>query len=363
MASPISAMPDGPSIKLVKLAVHVLNNAKESSEPILSDKECQITPEINDFFVAHTQNSIVDDNSKRAVFSSDDAIVKVSCARVFERASRFIASSRKLAEALFTPMRQTRSISPGDLAVCLCSAEDAAGKFVRSGPFIGVFKMDLTSAFTHIIRKSGEEIAIQIKPQGNVLPSPKQRLQKCVFIRPSRADQYDMIILDNQIAHLHDSAGVANFFSRTFLQAELWQSDRDKTRLFRSLTAQWIKDHYDELSPDQADTVTKGARQAILSDAPVHLREFAHVLIPSEPLRQNYLQYLRDNRLEDVQFSADQQYAQQATKRKRYKAEGGLTVSGDADEFDRLVSFNPVKDAQNRFTITIKTTRWIEEAK
>jgi hypothetical protein len=359
----MSPIEDGPTIKLAKLAVHILNNTTETSGPTLSDKECEITSEINDFFVAHMQNSIVDDNSKRAVFSCADAVVKVSCARVFERASRFIAGSRKMAEALFAPMRQNRTISPGDLAVCLCSAENALDQFVRNGQFIGIFKMDLTSAFTHIIRKSGDEIAIQIRPQGNVLPSPKQRLQKCVLIRPSQADQYDMIILDNQIAHLHDAAGVANFFSRTFLQAELWLSDRDKTRLFRSLTAQWIKQHYDELSPDQADAVTKGSRLAILSDAPVHLREFANVLIPSEPLRHNYLQFLRDNRLEDVQFSADQQYAQQATKRKKYKAEGGLTVSGDADEFDRLVTINPEKDAQNRFTITIKTTRWIEDAK
>jgi len=223
--------------------------------------------------------------------------------------------------------------------------------------------MDLTSAFTHVIRKSADEVAVQIKPQENVLPSPKQRLQKCVFIRPSQAGQYDMIILDNQIVHLHDAAGVANFFSRTFLQAELWQSDRDKTRLFRSLTAQWIKKHYDELLPDQADTITNGARQAILSDTPINLREFANVLIPSESLRQNYSQFLRDNRLEDAEFTPDKQYARQATKRRKYKAEGGLTVSGDADEFDQLVTVNPDRDAQNRFTITIKTTRWIEEPK
>jgi hypothetical protein len=356
-------MPDGATIKLVKLAIHILDNTKDSPEPTLSDKECEITPEINDFFVAHTRNSIVDDNSKRAVFSRPDAIVKTSSERIFERTSRFLASSKRMAEALFTPMRQTRSISAGDLAVCLCTAENADGQFVSNGHFIGIFKMDLTSAFTHVIRKSGDEVTIQIKPQDNVLPSPKQRLQKCVFIRQSQANQYDMIILDNQIAHLHDAVGVANFFSRTFLQAELWQTDRDKTRLFRSLTAQWIKQHYDEFLPDQADTLTSGARQAILSDAPINLRQFSNVLIPNEPLRLNYLQFLRDNRLEDAEFSPDKQYAQQVTKRRKYKAEGGLTVSGDADEFYQLVTVNNERDAQNRFTITIKTTRWIEEPK
>ena len=146
-------MQEGATIQLVKLAIHVLDNTGASSEPVLSDKECEITPEINDFFVAHTQNSIVDDNSKRAVFTRPDAVVKISSEKVFERASRFIASSRRMAEALFTPMRQTRSISPGDLVVCLCSAENANSEFVTNGQFIGIFKMDLTSAFTHVIRK------------------------------------------------------------------------------------------------------------------------------------------------------------------------------------------------------------------
>jgi hypothetical protein len=54
-------MQDGATIKLVKLAIHVLDNTNQSSEPILSDKECEISSEINDFFVAHTQNSIVDE--------------------------------------------------------------------------------------------------------------------------------------------------------------------------------------------------------------------------------------------------------------------------------------------------------------
>ena len=110
-----------------------------------------------------------------------------------------------MAQALFVPMRQTRTISPGDMVVCLYETQNYAGKF------IGIFKMDLSSAFTHTVRRHAGEVRVEIRPQGNVLPSPKQRLQKCVFVRPP-SDDYDMVILDNQIAHLYDASGVARYF-------------------------------------------------------------------------------------------------------------------------------------------------------
>ena len=38
-------------------------------------------------------------------------------------------------------------------------------------------------------------------------------------------------------------------------------------------------------------------------------------------------------------------------------------MSGDTDEFDEIVTVNNERDAENRFTITIKTTRWTEEVR
>ena len=171
-----------------------------------------------------------------------------------------------------------------------------------------------------------------------------------------------MVILDNQIVHLHDTAGVANFFCRTFLECELWQSNKDKTKLFRSLTSKWIKQNYELLAPAQADVIGNTARNAILSES-VNVREFANVTITDETLRSQFLQYLRDNRLEDVTFNPDHEYAERATRKKKFKADGGIVVSGDADEFDEIVSVNNERDAQQRVTITIKTTRWTEEVR
>lgn len=346
-------MRDPGEISVRKLIVHVLDNSSDPAEPTLSDAECVVDATLNDFFAAHIQKALEDENAKIAKFSSENGAVRSACAQVFERNDRFVRNSKRMAQALFVPMRQTRTISPGDMVVCLYETQHYAGKF------IGIFKMDLSSAFTHTVRRHAGEVRVEIRPQGNVLPSPKQRLQKCVFVRPP-SDDYDMVILDNQIAHLYDASGVANFFCRTFLECELWQSDRDKTKLFRTLTSKWIKLNYEHLEPAQADVMAGAARTAILSES-VNVREFANVTIPDQNLRNQFLGYLRDNRLEDLEFSPDHEYAERATRKKKYKADGGIVVSGDADEFDEFVSVSEQRDAENRVTVTIKTTRWVEE--
>lgn len=310
-------------VQLRRLVVHILDNTTDPPEPTLSDRECEIDETISEFFASHIRKALDDENAKIAKFSLVDGAVKVACEQIFERNNRFVRNSKRLAEALFIPMRQTRAISPGDMVVCLYTAENYAGAF------LGIFKMDLSKAFTHTVHRRGGEVRIEITPQGNVLPSPKQRLQKCVFVRPP-SDDYDMVILDNQIAHLHDAAGVANFFCRTFLQCDLWQSNRDKTKLFRSLTSKWVKQKYDELEQAVVDLINNAAREAILGDS-INVSEFANVTIRDRALRAEYLRFLRENRMEEVEFEPDHEYAERATRKKKYKADGGVVVSGDAD--------------------------------
>lgn len=342
-------------IRVRKLIVHILDNSGASAEPVLSDAECSVDGTLNDFFAAHINKALDDENSKIAKFSNQNGEVRTACIQVFERNDRFIRNSKRFATSLFVPMRQTRAISAGDMVVCLYEAEN------YDQQFLGIFKMDLSKAFSHMVRRQDGRVRVEIRPQGNVLPSPKQRLQKCVFIRPPN-DEYDMVILDNQIAHLYDTTGVANFFCRTFLECELWQSDRDKTKLFRTLTSRWVRENYATLAPAQADVITSAARNAILSES-INLREFANVTIADAGLRSQFLDFLRVNRLEDVEFRPDHVYAEQATRKKKFKADGGVIVSGDADEFDQIVTVNNERDAQNRVTVTIKTTRWTEEVR
>lgn len=349
-------MRDAHTITLEKLIVHILDNSASSPDPVLSNHECEITDDIAKFFAAHIEQSISEDRARVAKFKRPDARVKACCDEIFNRSNRFIPNSKQLAQGLFIPMRLTRRISPGDLAVCLYSAGNLTGKF------IAMFKMDFMSAFRHSVKGPEDDRTIQLVAQKNLLPSPQQRVQKCVFIRPSQPDQFDMVILDNQISSINEATGAANFFSKTFLEAELWLTDMERTRLFRSLTTEWVAERYKDLPPEQADAITSTARSAILSDS-VNVRNFAEVTIPDASLRVDYLQHLRQNRLEDVEFSPDHTFAEKVTKRKKYRAEGGLIVSGDAADFDELVKVDYERDAQNRITVTIKTTRWIEEAK
>jgi nucleoid-associated protein YejK len=345
-------------ITILKLIVHILNTKRDEPKLVLSDTHCNLTDHLTEFFVSHIQKSLADDKARVAKFSGPDGAVKRLTNEILDHEGRFVQNSRKLAELLFTPMRQNRAISGGDMVVCIYAADNLPGRF------LGIFKMDLAEAFRHKVGTEKGRTSIQITPLSDVLPSPSQKLQKCVFIRPPKPQhEYEMVILDNQIGHLSDHPGVANFFCKTFLECTLSQSDRDKTKLFQTSTRKWVeaKEKEGRLDQAEAESIRDAARQEIRRPDPVNISEFARVVINDPALRENFQQTLREEKLEDAEFVPDQQYAQKTTAKKKYLADHGITVSGDAVHFDEVVNVNWEPDAENRLTVTIKTTKWTQQ--
>jgi nucleoid-associated protein YejK len=339
-------------ITISSLIVHILDNQKAPPKAVLSDDECVLSAHITDFFISHIEKSLSDDRAKVASFRQSDGRVSQLAKDTFKNGGHFVQNSKDLANLLFTPMGQNRAISAGDMVVCVYTAENLPGKF------LGIFKMDLAEAFRHKVVTQGRQTSIQITPLTNVLPGPEQKLQKCVFIRPPDPE-YDMVVLDNQIVHLSDRPGVANFFCKTFLDCNLSQTDRDKTKLFQTLTSKWASDREKEgrLDQAQADVIVDTAIQAIRSDV-VNIPQFAGAVIPDQALRQDFQETLRQKTLQDAEFVPDKEYVQKITTKKRYIADFGITVSGDAEQFDKVVGVGNVRDANGQITVTIKTTRW-----
>jgi nucleoid-associated protein YejK len=345
-------------ITILKLIVHILNNKKDEPKLVLSDDSCDLTDHLTEFFASHIERSLADDKAKIATFSKANGAVKRLSSDTLDHEGRFVQNSKKLAELLFTPMRQNRAISSGDMVVCIYAADNLPGKF------LGIFKMDLAEAFRHKVGVQKGRTSIQITPLPDVLPSPNQKLQKCVFIRlPKPEYEYEMVILDNQIGHLSDRPGVANFFCKTFLECTLSQTDRDKTKLFQTSTSKWVetKEKEGRLDQAQAESIRDAAREEIRRPDPLNIPEFARVVINDPALREDFRQTLREEKLEDAEFVPDQQYAQKTTAKKKYLADHGITVSGDAIHFDEVVKVNWEPDVENRLTVTIKTTKWTQQ--
>jgi hypothetical protein len=340
------------NITISKLIIHILDNQKSPPKSVLSDNECSLSAHITEFFTSHIQKSLADDRAKIASFRDPKGRVSRLANDILQHKDHFVENSKELANLLFAPMSQNRAISAGDMVVCCYAAQNLPGKF------LGIFKMDLAEAFRHKVIAQGRRTNIQITPLTNVLPGPEQKLQKCVFIRPPDP-QFDMVVLDNQIVHLSDRPGVANFFCKTFLDCNLSQTDRDKTKLFQTVTAKWLNEREKEgrLDQAQADAIADTAIQAIRSDV-VNIPQFASTVIPDPALRQDYQETLRQKTLQDAEFAPDKEYVQKVTIKKRYEADFGITVSGDAEHFDEVVTVDNIRDTNGQITVTIKTTRW-----
>jgi hypothetical protein len=347
-------MKDPQQIAISKLIVHILNNQKAPPTPFLSDNECKLTPHLTDFFASHIRKSLSDDRAKVASFTPSNGPVAKLANNILKHPAQFIDNSQELAKLLFQPMTQNRAISAGDMVVCLYTAQNLPDTF------LGIFKMDLAEAFRHEIVTQGRRTNIQITPLTDVLPGPDQKLQKCVFIRPTNPD-YDMVVLDNQIVHVADRPTVANFFCKTFLACELAQTDRDKTKLFQTATTKWVAEREKEnrIDQSQADAIVATAAQAIRSDV-VNVPEFARTVIAEPVLRQDFQESVQKT-LKDPEFTPDHEYAQKVTTKKRYIADHGIIVSGPTEHFDDVVKVDWNLDADRNITVTIKTRRWTQQ--
>jgi len=345
------------NISIAKLVVHILDNQKDPPKSVLSDNECDLSSHITEFFISHIQKSLSDDKARVATFTQSNGRVSGLINDIFQHESHFVKNSKELANLLFTPMSQNRAISAGDMVVCVYTAQNLPGKFV------GIFKMDLAEAFRHKVVAQGGKTSIQISPLANVLPGPDQKLQKCAFVR-APGQEYDMVVLDNQIGHLSDRPGVANFFCKTFLDCSLSQTDRDKTKTFQKWTSKWVdaKEKEGQLDQAQADVIADAAIQVIRSDK-VNIPQFAGAVIPNQDLREDFQESLRQNNLQDAEFLPDKEYVQKMTTRKKYLADYGITVSGDAEHFEKVVSVDTTRDVNNCITVTIKTRKWTPQVR
>jgi hypothetical protein len=119
------------------------------------------------------------------------------------------------------------NISSGDLVTCLYEAENYPAQ-----KFLSIIKIDPSEIFLHETKldEHGQPyVDLQLQP--DALPTTKEKLQKCAFIRPMnpRPDDYDMLLLDRQTGAIQ-GLQVARFFIHDFLDAELAHDTQTRTR-------------------------------------------------------------------------------------------------------------------------------------
>ncbi|HST89525.1 MAG TPA: nucleoid-associated protein [Ktedonobacterales bacterium] len=345
----VASSPHGP-VRVERLILHALDNHQGTLR--LVDEPVLLNDEIAAFFTAHIE-AAAQRADWHARFTTPDGVVPALCRRLCDGPDDFVAASRELARRLYDQMRP-RTIAPGDFLVVVYRSGDAPLQQ------IALLKLDPDTRLAREFTRVGGRMRVTIAAAGNLLPDTA-RLQKCALLTvPAAGAGFDITLLDTQAGPRAD--GIAAFFYRGFLGAELAPSPRRRTREFLRACDLWLSSTRSRLTP--ADLIAfYQARRAALAAAELDLAAFTAAALPDHPhLRTDLLAQLEPLLPAEppapdhpAAFAIDAGVAAPVVNRVTLELDGGARLSVPADRFGEMVRVQRERTAEGKYRVVVES--------
>ena len=357
-------MRSAPEICLDEIVVHIID--PRAAQPlVLSQRSLPLDPAgpLTAYFGAHIARSLGDSTAKAARFATpgvDDA--SRLCRGLLDGSTDLIDGSVRLAERLCTILRGNASISAGDLVVCLYS-EIVDG--ARGPRCLGLLKLDPARGFRHRTAHDARGLQyVDFDVEPNVLPTTRERLQKCAFVRPSAVQPvpYDMMVLDRQ-AGPTQADRVARFFVAEFLAAELAYTPHQRSKQFYTcLVGVRNRLRTGGLLDDAAEETLREAIEVAVAARVIDVDAWLDALpLPAAVVAE--IDRALAAALPDRTFDVDPDFSRGLLARRFFHGDGGLRVEVLADKYADIVQVQRHDDDPERgsyYEITIRTAQWDE---
>jgi hypothetical protein len=347
-------------IVVEQLIVHILNPWRKNGL-VLSERALPLgaSPELQEYFGAHIENSLQDPVAKAARFVDPKAETCQACQQLLDGSLDLVAGSRSLAQKLYGIMASDRRISAGDLAVAFYRAANRPAV----ERYLALLKIDPSEVFRHKTERDSQgRIYVNFEVERDVMPTAREKLQKCAFVQPlqPRPGGYDMILLDRQVAPTAPLP-VAKFFAQTFLGAGWALDARERTDILYTSLISAMNQLREQLKPDELDKLRQ-AIDAAVAAARIQLDQWISAL-PLSDKHKEHIDRVVSEALPDRDFAIDATYAQKLVRKRRFRGDHGLRVEVPADHYDDVVqSVQRVRDADGPayYRVVIHTEQWKE---
>lgn len=350
-------------IAVRQLVIHVVDPHRDNI--VVSERDVPLdgAQRLREYFSRHISNSLQDAVASAACFEVAGAHSAFGlCRAILSNAVDLVRGSGQLAEQLAEIIRRNRSISPGVLVACLYT--DTAQPESR---YLALLKMDPSQVFRHIVshdRTTGQRY-VQLAVQSDVLPTEREKLQKCAFIQPlePRSTGYDMLLLDRQ-TRVPTEVPVARFFVEDFLGAKLALDPRVCTeRLYKGAIGA-----YNELKAVLPIRESEALRQAIdsaIRQPSIDLDHWLDSLPVCVEHKLHIDQCLVNQNLPDRVFTVDRIFGRTLVRKRVFRGDHGLKVdlSADPDTFNQVIeSVERIVDPGSLpyYRVVLRTDRWVE---
>ena len=341
-------------IRIAEVILHILDSRPGGRGLVLSERSLpqQTDPRIFDYFRLHVENSLGDPQIQVGRFRNPDAPVASSCRDLFAGKADLVKFSQGLAQRLFAIVKAKRSISRGDLAICLFEAETGGGQQVA------LLKIDPVEAFRHTTLQDNQGRSyVSLELETELMPTTREELQKCAFVPPLalRPPESDLLVLDHQRTAERD---VAAFWIGDFLDADLVADARRSTLdLVKALVAIENSLRSQDLWPRVEPAIA-----VLLTGDRIQLTPqwIAGLSLPAEAAAQ-MTKELETRQMLGRAFVLDRKALSQATQKVRFQGDFGLKVEVQEDHQDSVIHqvkrVSP-KGAPPFYEIVLRSSKW-----
>lgn len=338
-------------VRIERLILHGLDN--HTGRLQLVDDPAVLTGDSERFFALHVETAAAR-AEWRARFANPDGEVHALCRSLLGGHVEFVAASRRLAHRLFDSMR-SRAVAPGDFVAAVYTQGDDGLRHVA------LLKLDPDQRLARTYTRHGGRVRVTISAAANLLPDIS-RLQKCALLTVAAPDAaFEMALLDTQAGPRAD--GVAAFFYRGFLAAELLPSPRRRTHDFLRCCDAWLLENRDALSPVALATFYAERRRALSAEV-LEISAFTGAALPAHPRLAVDLCERLSSALQPEDFSVgggcgsfhvDAAAAAGVTGRVTIELDGGARLTVPVDRFTELVRIEPARTAENKVRLVIES--------
>jgi hypothetical protein len=341
-------------IEVNRAAVHIV--APRRGVLHASSSEIALVEDVSAFLVAHVTQGLVDRKALAANFRVvGPERTEGICRQIIDNGGGFVPRSSALAKRLYdastTPEGSDSRVSDGTLVCTRCSATDGSGQRVD---FVGLLKLDPDAAFTaeEGTDSKGRPV-VTLVAQSNILPTPRERLQKAAFVRAA-GEEYDALVVDRQ----RPGEVVSLFFLDGFLGLEHVYDARERTGILYHTLVRTFNAVKDELSGAQYGRLDQYIQGQVVGG-----RVSVDTIVEGMPARQGIKEQFESalaEALPDREFDTDSEIAESLVKKRRFRGDNGLLLTVPSLVFQDMVEVEPPPEPGAEYTITVRTREWSE---
>jgi hypothetical protein len=358
-------MRDAGKITVQRAIVHMIDLAKDAITRSDFELDLMANAGVRDYFGSQVTKALGDHDTVSALFVKSDkqSEAAAACFGLLQDNPSFIDLSQKLASLLMAAMRTHSSIAPGDLAVCLYTAEKYPSK-----TFLALFKLDPGRALLQKIDpRGGGKQAVTLDALNDVLPTEQEQLQKAALVPPAEMKEaFELLLLDRQVP------GVAAFFAKTFLNTTPARDAPTQTETFHQVVGdaakQLMKNPPKGIAPIsiQEQTAILDLRDRDMSRKKVSISGYVARVRDNvkDPAAAAHVGERLKKALPDPTIEIDKPVAERLLYKKRFKGEHGVRFEVEFDYKDVVVKeIKPIVTVDGkkvtRVTLHVTDFEWL----